>query len=931
MSNKRGRRDIRNKGVAMVLVSLSMILIMGMAALAVDVGNMYLEKASLEKATELAALGAAQAMKQSDDPAYIEAKALEIFTANGLDPQQAEISVQFSNGSETAYINAVLKVPFYFAKVLGFESIDLAATALAELLPDGSSRLIQESTYDLVPWGIPHGKTWYDTEDEELNIDNSYFYEWAADSGFEFQVGDEYLLKLGHGKPADPLGRRLLIVMDGDGDMPPADSADPICPELGSRVQSEYLKAYGLAYWCLQRGYVVEWLLDYNGGSFLVDYNEEILEAVSDTGVDLSGVSKIVLTSAQASQLSDWLDSHNSSEGRPYTIVSMDQTFDLAVYSPNRYSGPDLVPWGVEPINNNLSYPFGFTLGDTYVLKYGSGAWSGSPDKPYQHQGNWGALALGGNGANEYRDNIKFGESNPDHSLYYAGKQVYTEPGNMVGPTFQGVEYRIDNDKLYVTVPVVDSLDVNGRKLVTILGFLYFKLTGLENDNHGNTSHGWVYGELVEKVPADKLQFTVEDPDVTTLVEAGLPFDYIHDEDILANDLDSYEWLYCIHTDFYNNSVAAKIAQWVSDGHFLFNMCSATNLFDNALEEYNHETFADDTTQYIPRMFFKTYGEKQHYRCHHCQGQNLDCEYCFHDGWISEFVKHSEVGNIGDSSYSILPRDIMQTQNHVLTVPKDSTACLTMAFNKDSIITDYQTLAKDNADADYKEGMVAYINSSIGRMLSRSYKISETDDGGFVTFYGGHAPMSEVANLPACRLVLNNVLAGSQANALKKSRRHIFGALDLDTTIEDKDADEYLANIKYGFEKFLYPGKVVHALPDNLPAETNAGVAFNVGNNGGAWDNHVSDSPRVVLVPIVSTKNADGTNTCTLEQTNLDDPPACIYGIFQRDTVLIKGVAKFWLLDVLDTDPDELDDDLGPVENGQVRGIFLGYFIPPIE
>ena len=33
--------------------------------------------------------------------------------------------------------------------------------------------------------------------------------------------------------------------------------------------QSEHLKAYGIAYWLLQNGGNLEWLLNYRGGSFL--------------------------------------------------------------------------------------------------------------------------------------------------------------------------------------------------------------------------------------------------------------------------------------------------------------------------------------------------------------------------------------------------------------------------------------------------------------------------------------------------------------------------------------------------------------------------------------------------------------------------------------------------------------------------------------
>ena len=34
--------------------------------------------------------------------------------------------------------------------------------------------------------------------------------------------------------------------------------------------QANHLKAYGMAYWVLEQGLEVEWLLNYRGGSFLI-------------------------------------------------------------------------------------------------------------------------------------------------------------------------------------------------------------------------------------------------------------------------------------------------------------------------------------------------------------------------------------------------------------------------------------------------------------------------------------------------------------------------------------------------------------------------------------------------------------------------------------------------------------------------------------
>jgi hypothetical protein len=54
--------------------------------------------------------------------------------------------------------------------------------------------------------------------------------------------------------------------------------------------QTDHLKAYGVAYWALDHGVNVEWLLNYRGGSFLMDYNAEIERECRVRGVAFATV-----------------------------------------------------------------------------------------------------------------------------------------------------------------------------------------------------------------------------------------------------------------------------------------------------------------------------------------------------------------------------------------------------------------------------------------------------------------------------------------------------------------------------------------------------------------------------------------------------------------------------------------------------------------
>lgn len=124
-----------------------------------------------------------------------------------------------------------------------------------------------------------------------------------------------------------------------------------------------------------------------------------------------------------------------------------------------------------------------FVFGQTYTLKKGAGG---------GYTGNYGALALGGTGSSIYRNNLMYGyhDNLEIGDLVRIGEDMETEPGNMSGPTYDGIRYILDQDthshtdlaKLekncprLIVIPVVDSLDVDGRSTVKIVGFANFFL-----------------------------------------------------------------------------------------------------------------------------------------------------------------------------------------------------------------------------------------------------------------------------------------------------------------------------------------------------------------------------------------------------------------------------------------------------------------------
>ena len=129
----------------------------------------------------------------------------------------------------------------------------------------------------------------------------------------------------------------------------------------------------------------------------------------------------------------------------------------------------------------------GFVYGVTYTIKYGPG------DETNTYHGNFNAVALDpeDKGAKDYLENIKYGSDRwirIGSDITTDDDWIYTEPGNMAGPTREGVNYLVGQDthdwayyqsmagielsSRLITIPIIESMaDINGRELVHVIGF----------------------------------------------------------------------------------------------------------------------------------------------------------------------------------------------------------------------------------------------------------------------------------------------------------------------------------------------------------------------------------------------------------------------------------------------------------------------------
>lgn len=88
-------------------------------------------------------------------------------------------------------------------------------------------------------------------------------------------------------------------------------------------TQINHLKAYGVIYKALEKGYKGEWLLNYRGGSFLIDYARELADLCLMTGVSYEQI-----TSGQVADIYRQIEVENMER------VELEKAPRIAVYVP---------------------------------------------------------------------------------------------------------------------------------------------------------------------------------------------------------------------------------------------------------------------------------------------------------------------------------------------------------------------------------------------------------------------------------------------------------------------------------------------------------------------------------------------------------------------------------------------------------------------
>ena len=121
---------------------------------------------------------------------------------------------------------------------------------------------------------------------------------------------------------------KLILLFVGFCIVPLTTSAQKILIPMDLE-QQDHLKAYGIAFQALEKGYTVEWLLNYRGGSFIMDPTTDRARSCY-----LRGVSFKILSGAELTQIYDLIEDNNMDR------VILEKVPKIAVYT-----RPDKRPW----------------------------------------------------------------------------------------------------------------------------------------------------------------------------------------------------------------------------------------------------------------------------------------------------------------------------------------------------------------------------------------------------------------------------------------------------------------------------------------------------------------------------------------------------------------------------------------------------------
>lgn len=152
------------RGSSIVIFAVSAIVLLGFVGLVTDIGMMTLQKSRLTNAVDSAALAGAQELIYDVDNA--QSYSIQYLQKNGF--TDVPISVLLEDDDTAVRVTASYEVKFGLAKVLGFDSETITATAKGKVLP---------------VVGVNEGVRPFAIQDQSLEFGNQYTLKEGAGEG----------------------------------------------------------------------------------------------------------------------------------------------------------------------------------------------------------------------------------------------------------------------------------------------------------------------------------------------------------------------------------------------------------------------------------------------------------------------------------------------------------------------------------------------------------------------------------------------------------------------------------------------------------------------------------------------------------------------------------------------------------------------------
>lgn len=175
------------RGQALVMSIISLVVVLGMAALVLDVGAWFHQKRQLQATADAAALAGAQ--KLPDNAGGASAQALTYANKNGGGVDAGDVTV--SSGpmtNDTIKVNAHKTNEAFFSRVLGVVNVNVGATATARVFVPASAKgvapIVVKNTHPLLKGAgcpcfnslttLPLAKDGAPGSFDLINLDNSH-------------------------------------------------------------------------------------------------------------------------------------------------------------------------------------------------------------------------------------------------------------------------------------------------------------------------------------------------------------------------------------------------------------------------------------------------------------------------------------------------------------------------------------------------------------------------------------------------------------------------------------------------------------------------------------------------------------------------------------------------------------------------------------